>query len=267
MRLCLWVLAKTWRSRSAFGGVCVKFFERTADGKGFQPTWLGSALLADDGWDPFLVTPTSSWLLHYQIAAHPEAAFTWYYTFNRLRRGEFSSTQLVEQISALLAEQGVKLPAPATLRRDVDCMLRCYVRPDAALLGPAAEDALHCPLHLLDLIRALPGQASYQLVRGAQPELPDALVAFAALQQARMLKRATVALNELAYGECSPGQIFRLDEDSLLARLLHLEALTDGQALYTESAGIRQIAWRNPTDPKLDCRLLDLAFAQEQRYV
>jgi hypothetical protein len=37
--------------------------------------------------------------------------------------------------------------------------------------------------------------------------------------------------------------------------------------VYTESAGIRQIAWRNPTDPALDCRLLDLAFAQEQRYV
>lgn len=250
-----------------FWGRSCNVFERSEGGTGFQATWLGTALLDDAGWDPFLVTPTSRWLLHWQIAARPEAAFTWYYTFNLLRRGEFSSTQLAQQISQRVAQHGGKAPSPATLSRDIDCMLRCYLRPSAAQLGSAAEDALQCPLHELELIQQLPGQATYRLVSGAQPDLPDHLVAYAALQQVRALGRNTVAFNELAYGERSPGRIFRLDEDALLARLLHIEALSAGSATYTESGGIRQVAWRNPADPALDSMLLDAAFAQERRYV
>jgi hypothetical protein len=145
-------------------------------------------------------------------------------------------------------------------------MLRCYIRPDAAQLGPAVEDALHCPLHELDLIQPLPGQSTYRLVSGARPDLPDQLVAYAALQQARVLGRATVSFNELAYGERSPGRLFRLDEDALLSRLLHFETVTQGQAVYSETGGIRQVAWRAPEDAALDQALLDEAFAQERRY-
>lgn len=248
-----------------WGRVC-GVFERAAGGAGHRATALGTALLDDAGWDPFLVTPTSRWLLHWQIVARPEAAFTWHYSFNLLRRGEFSADQLAQQIVQLVAQRGGRAPSPATLRRDIDCMLRCYVRPDAAQLGPAAEDALHCPLNELDLLQPVPGQPAYRLVSGARPDLADELVAFAALQQARALGRATVAFNELAYGERSPGRIFRLDEDALLARLLRLESVTGGRAAYAESGGIRQIAWRQPEDASLDRALLDAAFAQEGRY-
>jgi hypothetical protein len=238
-----------------------------SDGVGHQATWLGRALFDDrQGWDPFLVTPTSRWLLHWQITARPGAAFTWYYTFNILRRGEFSADQLGQQIVQMVAQHGGKAPSPATLSRDIDCMLRCYVRPDAAQLGPAAEDALHCPLHELDLIQPLPGQSAYRLISGARPDLPDQLVAYAVLQQARALGRATVAFNELAYGERSPGRLFRLDEDALLSRLLRFEAVTKGRCVYSETGGIRQIAWRTPEDEMIDRALLDAAFDQERRY-
>lgn len=51
-----------------WGRVC-GVFEREKDGRCYRATWLGRALLDDDrGWDPFLVTPTSHWLLHWQIA-------------------------------------------------------------------------------------------------------------------------------------------------------------------------------------------------------
>jgi hypothetical protein len=250
-----------------FWGRACNVFERLENGAGHRATWLGTALFDDaDGWDPFLVTPTSRWLLHWQIASRIEAAFTWYYTFNLLRRGEFTAHQLAQQIVQTVAQLGGKVPSPATISRDIDCMLRCYLRPDAAQLGPTAEDALHCPLHELDLLQALPGQPAYHLISGARPDLPDQLVAFAALQQARALGRATVAFNELAYGERSPGRLFRLDEDALLSRLLHFEAVSRGRAAYSESGGIRQIAWREPADMSLDRALLEEAFAQERRY-
>lgn len=249
-----------------WGRVC-NVFERREGGEGWRATWLGDALFDDAaGWDPFLVTPTARWLLHWHIAARPDAAFTWYYTFNLLRRGEFSEEQLAQQIVQTVAQHDGRPPSAATIGRDIDCMLRCYLRPDAAQLGAAAEDALQCPLHELDLIQALPGQPAYRLVSGARPDLPDQLVAFAALRQARSLGRPTLAFNELAYGERSPGRLFRLDEDALLSRLLRLEPLTRGRAVYAESGGIRQLAWRDMADPALDAALLDDAFAQERRY-
>lgn len=249
-----------------WGRVC-GVFERAEGGAGHRATPLGAALLDDArGWDPFLVTPTSRWLLHWQIVARPEAAFTWHYSFNLLRRGEFTAAQLAQQIGQAAAQLGGRTPSPATLARDIDCMLRCYLRPDSAQLGAGAEDALHCPLHELDLLQPLPGQPVYRIVSGTRADLPDQLVAFAALQQARALGRATVAFNELAYGERSPGRIFRLDEDALLSRLLRLESVTGGRAVYAESGGIRQIAWRAPQDEALDHWLLDAAFAQEGSY-
>lgn len=244
-----------------FWGRACNVFERLDGASSHQATWIGHALLGDDGWDPFLVTPASRWLLHWQIAARPAAAFTWHYTFNLLRRGEFTAEQLAQQIRQLLTQLGGKQPSPATLSRDIDCMLRCYLRPDAALLGPVAEDALHGPLYELALIQPLPGQPSYRLVSGPRPDLPDQLVAYAALQQARALGRATVAFNELAYGPRSPGRVFRLDEDSLLARLFSIEAVTAGRAAYTESGGIRQVVWRDTGDAGFDRGLLGAAFA------
>ncbi len=249
-----------------WGRVC-GVFDRTEDGKGHRATWLGDALLNDDhGWDPFLVTPTSHWLLHWQITQRPDIAFTWYFTFNVLRRGEFTISQLTQQILTFVARHERKPPSEATLSRDIDCMLRCYVRPDATRLETAVEDRLHCPLHTLGLIQALPGQQAYHLTSNAHASLSDHLVAFAALHQARILKRATVSFSELAYAERSPGRVFRLDEEALLTRLLRLENVTAGRAAYSEHAGIRQLAWRYPTDPELDRVLLDAAFAQEHTY-
>lgn len=250
-----------------FWGRACNVFKPLEAGKGHEPTWLGTALFDDThGWDPFLVTPTSRWLLHWQLVSRPEAAFTWYYTFNLLRRGEFTAPQLAQQITQTVTQAGSKAPSAITLDRDIDCMLRCYLRPDAAKLGPNAEDALHCPLYELDLIQLPPGQDTYRLVSNPRADLSDHLVAFAALRQARALGRATVAFNELAYGERSPGRLFRLDEDALLSRLLRFEMLTNGRATYSESGGIRQIAWHMPEDESLDRALLDGAFAEERRY-
>lgn len=248
-----------------WGRVCGIFAR--GNGAEHRATWLGRAIFDDaDGWDPFLVTPTSRWLLHWQIAARPDVAFTWYFTFNRLRRSEFSSAQLAQAIAQAVAQQGAKPPSAATLDRDIDCMVRCYIRPEAALSGANAEEALHCPLHELDLIQQFPGQSTYRLISGAQATLPDELVAFAALWQARALGRATIAFNELAYGERSPGRVFRLSEDELLTRLLRIEQITQGQAVYADTGGIRQVAWRAVTDEALERMLLETAYARERRY-
>ena len=93
-----------------FWGRACGVFERTEHAAAHRATWLGDALLADQGWDPFLVTPAGRWLLHWQIVAHPERAFSWYFTFNLLRRGEFSTAQLGRQIIEHVVSLGLRPP-------------------------------------------------------------------------------------------------------------------------------------------------------------
>jgi hypothetical protein len=246
-----------------WGRMC-GIFDRLPSNDRYQITPLGHALFNDDdGWDPFLVTPASRWLLHWQMASRPETAFTWYYTFNLLRAGEFTVEQLAAHIMEEVMRRGWRVPSSATLQRDIDCMLHCYVRPSTKELMTAIEDALACPLHALGLIQMLPSDRRYYLVSSLQPDLPDALVAYAVLLQIRAAKRKTIAFSELSYAPTSPGRVFRLAEDGLLERLLHLADLTDGQAYYTDQAGIRQVAWLDPNNTTTLEKLLQRAFANE----
>lgn len=248
-----------------FWGRATGLFERTETGD-MQATALGAALLADDGWDPFVVTAAGRWLLHYQIVSNPHTAFTWYYTFNILKRGDFTIKSLGQNIINFINQKTNKNLSENTLNRDIDCMIRCYVRAPARSAIQPLEEVAHCPLLDLNLMQILPDQSGYRLASGSQSDLPDALVVLAAFRQARRQQRATLSFNDLAYGECSPGRIFRLDEDSLLSRLFHFEEITDGLASYSDSGGIRQVIWRDLDQSRLERKLLESAFAQENTY-
>jgi hypothetical protein len=246
-----------------WGRVC-GVFERAPDEPRHVITDLGRKLLSDDGWDPFLTTPAASWLLHWNIAARPEAAFTWYYTFNLLKGGEWTIDGLAQQIQGYIRAHNLREPSDVTLKRDITCMLDCYRQPGENYIQQQGEDVLLCPLTRLGLIQEIPGQrGSYYLVSGEQESLPDALVAYAILSMLRVLGRQTIAFSDLAYAPRSPGRIFRLEEDALLRRLQRLDEVTGGRAYYTDQAGIRQIAWLNVNEPGVADVLLEQAFSNE----
>jgi hypothetical protein len=245
-----------------WGRVC-GMFDKKADGNGYEPTELGTWLLDDKGVDPFLVSPASWWLLHWHLAARPQSPVTWFYTFNLLRGGEFTISQLGGQIQALAAEKDWRVPSTATIERDIDCLVRCYTRPSQKQLATAVEDALLCPLMELGLLQVIPGQRIFRLVSGPQPSLPDALLAYAIHEMMGDDAGKTISFRQLSYGLRSPGRVFRLDEDALLQRLYTIEEATGGVAFYTDQAGIRQVSWRE-TGPNVTQALLERAFAQEK---
>jgi len=241
-----------------WGRVCEVF---TRDDAGaYKATPLGNNLLADDGWDPYLVTPAARWLLHWHVAARRAAAFTWFYTFNLLRGGECSPLQLASQIQAYVEDHGGKAPSDATIKRDVECLFHTYTPPDARQLAAGVEDALACPLSSLGLLRQNPGQRSYYLASGPQPSLPDTLAAWAILAFVRDGGQRTAAFSDLAYSPGSPGRVFRLDEDGLLSRLLTLSELTGGQLVYNDQAGIRQVYWNGGDGDDIADTLLRRTF-------
>ncbi|MFN8503507.1 DUF4007 family protein [Kouleothrix sp.] len=250
-----------------FWGRACGIFERAASGEGHTITPLGHMLLGENGWDPFLVTPASHWLLHWQIASRPEAAFTWFYTFNLLKGGEFTAAELAYQLRSFAAVHDLRIPSEATIGRDVECMLNCYCRAEVRQLTSAIEDLLACPLADLGVIQALPGQHIYQLVSGTQPELPDALIAYVIREMLCIIKRQNISFSDLAYAPRSPGRVFRLDADSLLSRLQRIGETTEGRAYYTDQAGIRQVVWPDVENYSEADALLAKAFMSEVRYV
>ena len=64
------------------------------------------------------------------------------------------------------------------------------------------------------------------------------------------------------YGTNSPGQVFKLDENSLLQYIEEIAALTREDVLLDETAGLKQIYRNRPFDA---CRLLTRHYGREAR--
>ncbi len=117
-----------------------------------RPSWLGKALFADGGWDPYLEDPATLWLLHWQVASNLRRSTTWFWAFNHFHEPEFTREMLGSALLAWTQTVGAKRVAISSLRRDVDCFLRTYLpsRQSKVLL---LEDTLDCPLVELGLVR------------------------------------------------------------------------------------------------------------------
>jgi hypothetical protein len=89
-----------------------------------QPSRVGVALFADDGWDPYLEDPATLWLLHWQLCSNIRRASTWYWAFSHFHEPEFTKDALFSALSSWVVAAGVKRISPASLRRDIDCFLR-----------------------------------------------------------------------------------------------------------------------------------------------
>lgn len=209
-----------------------------------KPTTLGRTLLADDGWDPYLERPATLWLTHWRFASEPSHTTTIYFAFNAIAAAEFDATSLAQGLETLVVKRGWRASS-VTIKRDVEVFLRSYVRRQDG----AIEDAAEPLLAELGLVRDLkPG--SFEFVRGPKPTLPDAVFAYAVSAFWKTQDGvSTLSAEQVCYGPGSPGRVFKLDEDSVVARLMRLEDLTLGAWLWTETAGLKQLQKRREVDP------------------
>lgn len=200
-----------------------------------QHTRLGQSLFSDDGWDPYLDDPGTLWLLHWMLASEPSHSTSWWWLFARQKINEFGRDELIKELMELGKKQSGRVLSEATIKRDVDVLLRTYVR-----AKETSEDDLDCPLAQLGIVRHLPSAGQYSLIQGAHPSLPTGIVLAAILDWRRLNKSASFGLDDLLYGPGSPGRVFRLTEGTMLD---HLEAICERvpQIQFSETAGIRQI--------------------------
>lgn len=227
---------------------------------GVKVSELGKWLLQDQGdrrkggLDPYLEYPATMWVLHWRLAglASPDIdkrrSTTWFWAFNHFSASAFTRDSMLAELEALGRDQGWHLKSSATLRRDIDCFVRCYAASRNAR-GEMIEDTLECPLSELSLIRPAPGGRAFEFAQGDKSNLPDSVFAFAVAEYVACLKSgAAVSLDALTYDVGSPGRVFRLGENGVADRLSRIEEASLGLFAWVDTAGVRQI---QQTDQKV----------------
>jgi hypothetical protein len=201
--------------------------------------------LSDDGLDTYLEDPATLWVLHWQIASNRSRATTWFWTFSHYHEPEFTRESLTSALTKWTQTLPGKQVAESSLKRDIEVFLRTYLSARQSR-GLTVEDSLDCPLVELGLITQVEGTQNYRFNRGAQPTLPNGVLAYAVLQfwDNFAPNAQTLALHDLASQPASPGRLFKIDESSLIERLESIEDWTDGALSYSDTAGSRQLLRR-----------------------
>jgi hypothetical protein len=206
------------------------------------PSPLAHRLLTDEGWDPYLEDIGSYWLIHWELTSNRSRALIWRLLFAQYYKSEFTKQQFVAFCARQLESANIQI-TPQMIEREVDCCLRTYVAVLRSAKGLFSEDSLDCPLAELELLRFVPGDNVYSFNTGPKPTLPVHVFGYTLFLflQSFAHTRRSVAVEDCLYFPGSPGQVFRLNENSLVLYLEELEVLTQGKLRLQESAGLRQI--------------------------
>jgi hypothetical protein len=207
-----------------------------------EVTPLGEFLLGPDGVDPYLESPASLWLLHWNIATNHLRATTWYWAYGYYASLVFDQEKLLTEITQLGKDRGWKRMSATTLKRDVECFVKTYATSTRRSGADITEDSLESPLAELALIKPTGFRGSYQFQRGAKPSLPDEIFAYSLLKFWESFTEAkTLSMEAIAFEPGSPGRVFKLDEESVTERLVRIENSSHGLFRWTDTAGLSQV--------------------------
>ena len=225
----------------------------------FTVTPTAIAIFADNGLDPYSENPSTAWYAHWWLAGRGNRATTWRWLFNHVTAPSFTRADLETPLAdyARKIEPKRKLSA-STLARDIETCLRSYA---PRLAGGSPEDFAEPMLGELGLITE-ESKGHFAFRRGPKATLHDAMFAYALIDywDGSAPGISSMAFESIAYGEGSPGRVFKLDEDSVAERLFALDELTEGALSWTDTAGLRQVHRKSFDDGRLKSMMLEKAY-------
>lgn len=219
------------------------------DDKDIVTTPLARLLLPDDGLDPWLENTSSLWAFHWNIASNSAKA-TYIWLFSHYNNTVFDRATLVNLIVELCGEREEwKNMAEATVKRDVECLVRTYVNKPSKQEN-FTEEQIESPLAELGLIQPVNKNDTFQIRRGHHASLGDGVFLYALVDfWQRYTKEArTLSLETISYEPCSPGRVLCLDEDAVAERLYSIDKISNGAMSWSETAGLRQVIANRPLE-------------------
>lgn len=221
-------------------GLACGMWEEVSESRGREmvPTEMGESFLAEDGWDPYMEEIGTIWWLHWCLVRNAEKATTWMWTFARPKSNQIRKEELVAELEELVADINAPKVSRASLKRDVDVMIRTYARPTKKA---NLEESLDAPFTLLNLVRPSTEKGVFEIVQGPQSTLPTGIFEASLVDFLREPQKKAISLDEICYSALSPGRTFRLTEEALVAHLTTLVSENPNQYAFDETAGLRQL--------------------------
>lgn len=219
-------------------------------------TSLADYLLADDGQDPYLEDVGTLWLLHYMLVKTEQASI-YSLVFNELRkeRIEFTQDQIVNFLDKKCKAAERKI-SDNSLRQDTRVFINSYVRPRGK--SGNVEDMFSALMIDLDLVhevgRSDSGKEVYKLEGRKRPEIPNAIILYAILNEKQ---GNSINAKSLMVDRHNVGPVFVLTDDGLAEKLQEISS-EFSDATYTEDAGIRELQFVERPEPQA---ILDAYYA------
>lgn len=228
-----------------------------ADGGGLKPSLLGEQIFGPKGLDPFMEDIQTLWLIHWNLSTHiKNPLFAWDFLFSRWQEPDFTESGVLKAFAKEVESQAKRLSV-VTLQQHLQVFLHTYV-PTRGRKGEIAEDSLDCPLIELELLAQVGERESaggrsghepvYAFRREGRPAISSALFAYCVYDywEKFLPNEQTLSVRSLATGLSSPGQVFKIPEDDIYARLPDLSVATGGRLRYSESAALPQVYKSGP---------------------
>ena len=179
-----------------------------------EPTPLGQLIWRHD---PHFNEPGTAWALHTELIHHPQHAAAWSWFFNSFGGDRFDRAVCRENLTRHLQLSRQRLPSPATLDRDLQCLLSTYARTIPAL-NDDPEEGHDCPLRDLGLLSHFRTSGYYQLHEGPKaipPELFAYSLAHAFSDATTGDGTVDISVQDAARQPGGPGRVFVLNSESL----------------------------------------------------
>jgi hypothetical protein len=230
-----------------------------SDETGMGVTDLGQVVFGAHGHDPFLEDIRTLWLVHWMLSsAVDEPLFAWHYLLNFWHRTDFTRSEVLQTFDREAQRIGKKL-SPVTLDHHFTTFLHTYL-PTRGAKGEILEDNLDCPLTELGFVVKVGDRTTTDSGRREpifafrveeKPEISPQLFAYCLddYWRKRRFNETTLAFRDVAVGESSPGQVFKLPEAAVRDRLETIERDSDGVFIYQESSALPQVVRRSTLTP------------------
>lgn len=190
-------------------------------------TDFAHAIFGPDGLDPYLEDVRTLWLLHWNLSSRSESpVFAWRYLLNQWPYPEFTRSEALSAFARESKQLGYS-HSPVTLSQHLDVFLHTYH--PARAKAAAIEDSLDGPLVELSLIQAVGEKKGdggrwekvYAFRREPKPEITAEVFEYCLADFWARFRpnEQTLTLREVTLGICSPGQVFKLPEEEVRARL------------------------------------------------
>ena len=229
-----------------------KIGKNSDNSSGFEVTQFSKAIFDESGYDPYLENPATLWWIHWKITTNLSQAATWSWAFNFLNYPEFTRDSLTKDLIDWIKQQEhiKKQPSENTIKQDVSCFIRTYCL-SRSTVSTIIEDTFDCPLVELDLIREMPNENRYQFNLGTKSSLPEPMVALSINEfwNRWFSNKNTLSFSEIMYSKFSPGQVLKIDENTMVMYLEKLELITNSALTYDETAGLKQVLRHDTLDP------------------